>query len=82
MHSPPYPNAHLFIHTLHVFTMYRTAMGWPANKWIYKYVQICTHRINERRVIAITQNGDLTKDVSTWSSTYIKTLTIKEKFQC
>ncbi len=28
----------------------------------------------------ITQNGDLTKDVSTWSSTYIKTLTNKEKF--
>ena len=32
------------------------------------------------RVIAITQNGDLTKDVSTWPSTYIKTLTNKEKF--
>ena len=32
------------------------------------------------RVIAITQNGDLTKDVSTWSSMYIKTLTNKEKF--
>ena len=25
--------------------------------------------------------GDLTKDDSTWSSTYVKTLTIKEKFQ-
>ena len=36
----------------------------------------------KRRVIAITQNGDLTKDVSTWSSTYVKTLTTKEKFQC
>ena len=48
MHSPPYPNAHLFIHTLHVFTMYRTAMGGPANKGIYKCLQICTHRINER----------------------------------
>ncbi len=23
-------------------------MGGPANKGIYKYVQICTHRINER----------------------------------
>ena len=56
-------------------------MGGPANKGIYKYVQICTHRINEKgRVIAITQNGDLTKDVSTWSSMYIKTLTNKEKF--
>ena len=48
MHSPPYPNAHLFIHTLHVFTMYRTAMGGPANKGIYKYIQICIHRINEK----------------------------------
>jgi hypothetical protein len=60
---------------------YRTAMGWLANKGIYKYVQICTHRTKKRRVIAITQNGDLTTDVSTWSSTYIKTLAIKEKFQ-
>ena len=74
MHSPPYPNAHLFIHTLHVFTMYRTAMGGPANKGIYKYVQICTHRINEREGNRNYPNGDLTKDVSTWSSTYIKTL--------
>jgi len=39
-HSPPYPNALLFIHTLHVFKMYRTAMGWPVKaKGIYKYVQ-------------------------------------------
>ena len=74
MHSPPYPNAHLFIHTLHVFTMYRTAIGGPANKGIYKYIRNRIYRINERRVIATTQNGDLTKDVSTWSSTYIKTL--------
>ena len=81
MHSPPYPNAHLFIHTLHVFTMYRTAMGWPVNKWIYKYVQNCTHRNNEREGNRNYPNGDLTKDVSTRSSTYIKTLTIKEKFQ-
>ena len=80
MHSPPYPNAHLFIHTLHVFTMYRTAMGWPANKWIYKYVQNCTHRNNEREGNRNYLNGDLTKDVSTRSSTYIKTLANKEKF--
>ena len=80
MHSPPYPNAHLFIHTLHVFTMYRTAMGWPANKWIYKYVQNCTHRNNEREGNRNYPNGDLTKDVSTRSSTYVKTLTSKEKF--
>ena len=63
MHSPPYPNAHLFIHTLHVFTMYRTAMGGPANKGIYKYVQICTHRINEKEGNRNYPNGDLTKDV-------------------
>ncbi len=62
------------------FTMYRTAMGWPGNKGIYKYVQICAYRIKKRRVISITQNGDLTKDVSTRSSTYIKTLANKEKF--
>ncbi len=31
-HSPPYPNALLFIQTLHVFTMYRTAMGWPVKQ--------------------------------------------------
>ena len=74
MHSPPYPNAHLFIHTLHVFTMYRTAMGWPANKWIYKYIQNCTYRNNEREGNRNYPNGDLTKDVSTRSSTYIKTL--------
>ena len=74
MHSPPYPNTHLFIHTLHVFTMYRTAMGWPANKWIYKYIQNCTYRNNEKEGNRNYPNGDLTKDVSTWSSTYIKTL--------
>ncbi len=74
MHSPPYPDAHLFIHSLHVFTMYRTAMGWPANKWIYKYVQNCTHRNNEREGNRNYPNGDLTKDVSTRSSYYIKTL--------
>jgi len=48
--------------------MYQTAMG------IYKYVQICTHRINEREGNRNYPNGDLTKDVSTRSSTYIKTL--------
>ena len=74
MHSPPYPNAHLFIHTLHVFTMYRTAMGGPANKGIYKYIRNRIYRINEREGNRNYPNGDLTKDVSTWSSTYIKTL--------
>ena len=39
---------HIYSYTLHVFTMYRTAMGGPANKGIYKYVQSCTHRIKEK----------------------------------
>ena len=57
-------------------------MGWPANKGIYKYIQICIHRIKKKEVIAITENGDLTEDVSTRSSTYIKNLRlVKEKFQ-
>ena len=65
MHSPPYPNAHLFIHTLHVFTMYRTAMGGPANKGIYKYIRNRTYRINKKEGNRNYPNGDLTKDVST-----------------
>ncbi len=32
-------------------------------------------------IVAISQNGDLTVDVSTQSSTYIKTSTNEEKFQ-
>ena len=74
MHSPPYPNAHLFIHTLHVFTMYRTAMGGPANKGIYKYIRNRIYRINKKEGNRNYPNGDLTKDVLTWSSTYLKTL--------
>jgi len=41
----------------------------------------CTHRINEKEGIAIPKNGDLTADVSTQSSTYIKTSTNEEKFR-
>ncbi len=59
-----------------------SAMGWPAKKWIYKYVQNCTHRNNEREGNRNYPNGDLTKDDSTRPSTYVKTLTTKEKFQC
>ena len=55
-------------------------MGWPANKGIYKYVQICTHRINEKEGNGNYPNEDLTVDVSTQFSTYIKTLANKEKF--
>ena len=47
MHSPPYP-MHIYSYTLHVFTMYRTAMGGPANKGIYKYIRSRIYRINER----------------------------------
>jgi len=56
-------------------------MGWPVKKGIYKYVQICTHRINEREGNRNYPKGDLTADVSTQFSTYVKTLTTKEKFQ-
>ena len=74
MHSPPYP-VHFIQHTpCMYFTMYRTAMGGPANKGIYKYIRNRIYRINEREGNRNYPNGDLTKDVSTWSSTYIKTL--------
>ncbi len=56
-------------------------MGWLANKGIYKYVQICTHRTKEKEGNRNYPNGDLTVDVLTQSSTYIKTLANKEKFQ-
>ena len=73
------PTAHLtpvpFIqkHALNIFTMYRTAISRPANKCIYKYIQFCIYRTNEKEGNRNYRNGDLTKDVSTWSSTYIKT---------
>jgi len=38
----------IYSYTLHVFTMYRTAISWPVNKGIYKYIQICIYRINEK----------------------------------
>ena len=55
-------------------------MGWPANKGIYKYIRNRIYRINEKEGNRNYPNGDLTKDGLTWSSTYIKTLTNKEKF--
>ena len=39
---------HIYSYTLHVFTMYRTAMGGPANKGIYKYIRNRIYRINEK----------------------------------
>jgi hypothetical protein len=74
------PTAHLtpvpFIqkHAQNIFTMYRTAISRPVNKCIYKYIQFCIYRTNEKEGNRNYRNGDLTKDVSTWSSTYIKTL--------
>jgi len=38
----------IYSYTLHVFTMYRTAISRPVNKGIYKYIQICIYRINEK----------------------------------
>ena len=46
--QPTLPRALYSTHTLHVFTMYRTAISRPVNKGIYKYIQICIYRINER----------------------------------
>jgi hypothetical protein len=78
--QPTLPQCHLFIHALNIFTMYRTAMSRPANKGIYKYIRNRIYRINKKEGNLDYPNGDLTKDVSTWSSTYVKTLTNKEKF--
>jgi hypothetical protein len=41
----------------------------------------CTHRINEKEGIASPKNGDLTADVSTQFSSYIKTSTNEEIFR-
>ena len=76
--QPTLPQCHLFIHALNIFTMYRTAMSRPANKGIYKYIRNRIYRINKKEGNLDYPNGDLTKDVSTWSSTYVKTLTNKE----
>ena len=56
-------------------------MGWPVNKAftsMYKSVHTGTKKREGNRNYP---NEDLTVDVSTRSSTYIKTLTNKEKFQ-
>ena len=37
---------HIYSYTLHVFTMYRTAISRPVNKCIYKYIQNRIYRIN------------------------------------
>ena len=43
--------------------MYRTAMGGPANKGIYKYIRNRIYRINKKEGNRNYPNGDLTKDV-------------------
>ena len=72
--QPTLPQCNLFIHALNVFTMYRTAISRPVNKCIYKYIRNRIYRINKKEGNRNYLNGDLTKDDSTWSSTYIKTL--------
>jgi len=54
--------------------MYRTAINRPVNKCIYKYIQFVYTGPMKKEGNRNYRNGDLTKDVSTWSSTYIKTL--------
>ena len=46
--QPTLPQCTFIQNTLHVFTMYRTAMGGPANKGIYKYIRTRIYRINEK----------------------------------
>jgi len=52
------PTAHLTpLHFIHLspawyVTMCQTAMGWPANKGIYKYEQIYTH-IDKRSILVL-----------------------------
>jgi hypothetical protein len=50
------------------------------NKGIYKYVQMYTQEQEKGGKSQFPKNGYLAMDVSTQLSTYIKTLTIEEKF--
>ncbi len=57
-------------------------MGWPVRtKGIFKYVQNVHTGSWKGGKLQLPKNGDLTVDVSTQFSTYIKTLANKEKFQ-
>jgi hypothetical protein len=51
------------------------------NKGIYKYVQLYTQDQWKGGKSQFPKNGDLAMDDSMQRSTYIKTLTNKEKFQ-
>jgi hypothetical protein len=80
--QPTLPYAlYSYQHHAWYFTMCWTAMGWPARIKAFTSMYKCTHRINEKEGIAISQNGDLTVDVSTQPSTSVKTSAIEEKFQ-
>jgi len=79
--SPPYPSA------IYSYTPWMIIYNVPDSNGLageQMDLQVYTNPyIQDQwkgRVIAITQNGDLVKDVSTWPSMYIKTLTNKEKF--
>ncbi len=56
-------------------------MGWPVKQKAFISMYKMYTGSTKRREIATSQSGDLTVDVSTQSSTYIKTLANKEKFQ-
>ena len=57
MHSPPYPNAHLFTHPACIYNVQDSNGLASENKGIYKYVQNAHTGTMKRRVIAITQMG-------------------------
>jgi hypothetical protein len=72
----------LFINTLHGI-LQCAGQQWAGRQEQRAFTSMykCTHRTKEKEGIVIPKNGDLTADVSTQSSTYIKTSTKEEKFQ-
>ncbi len=81
-HSQPTLPQCTFIHT-HPACIYNVPDSNGLAGKNKRHLQVCTivHTGSmKRREIATSQNGDLTADVSMQFSTYIKTLTNKEKF--
>ena len=81
MHSPPYPSAIYSIHALDC-NLQCAGQQWAGRRTngftsIYKFVYTGSMKREGNRNYP---NGDLTEDVSTRSSTYIKTFANKEKF--
>ena len=74
MHSPPYPSA-IYSYTLHGNLQYAGQQwaGRRTNGFTSIYETVYTGSM-KREGNRNYPDGDLTKDVSTWSSTYIKTL--------